>query len=107
MIQNISSVSEFEQEVLSSSQTVLVDFFAPWCGPCQALLPILHKIGKNPPPNTKIITININESPELAQKFEIMSIPTLMVFKDAQLRDTFVGGGLREKDILDMMENPL
>lgn len=103
MAQSVTK-SNFKQEVFEAPETVLVDFFAPWCGPCQALLPIIEKVSANPPAGTKIVKVNIDQEPELAGHFEVMSIPTLMVFKNGQVKDVLVGGGLRERDILELLQ---
>lgn len=81
----------FEAEVLSSEQPVLVDFWAPWCGPCKALLPIIQKLSDEVDGKVKICKVNIDESPEIAGKYSIMSIPTLLIFKDGVVSDQLVG----------------
>lgn len=101
----IITKSNFKQEVLETSDIVLVDFFAPWCGPCQALLPVIEKVSANPPAGTKIVKVNIDQEPELASHFEVMSIPTLIVFKNGEVKDVLVGGGLRESDLIQMLED--
>ncbi|MBE5730386.1 MAG: thioredoxin [Clostridiales bacterium] len=82
------SVNDFDSEI--SSGTVLVDFWAAWCGPCKMLAPILEQLDRE---NTgvKICKVNVDESPELAKRFGIMSIPTLLLFKDGNLADKSVG----------------
>ena len=74
---------EFETEVLKSEKPVIVDFFATWCGPCKMLGPILENIADDEN-DVKILKVDIDECMELAQKFGIMSVPTLMLFKDGQ-----------------------
>jgi len=81
----------FEAEVLKSEQPVLVDFWAPWCGPCKALLPIIQKLADEVDGKVKICKVNIDESPEIAGKYSIMSIPTLLIFKDGAVSDQMVG----------------
>lgn len=80
----------FEQEVLKAEKTVLVDFWASWCMPCKMLSPVVDEIADEED-NVKVCKINIDDEPELAQKFRVMSIPTLAVFRDGQLVDTSVG----------------
>ncbi len=81
----------FKAEVLDQKGTVLIDFFATWCGPCKMLAPILEQVA-NDNPDVKVVKVDVDEEPELAQKFGIMSIPTLVVFKDGQAISQNVGG---------------
>ena len=87
MIKHLSNVNEFENEVQGGS--VLVDFYADWCGPCQMLAPLLEQLDKEG--GIKIIKINVDEIPDLARQFRIMSIPTLMLFKDGKFVKKVVG----------------
>lgn len=80
----------FEQEVLKSDKTVLLDFWADWCGPCQMLSPLVDEIAEEND-NVKVCKINVDDSPELAGAFKISSIPTLAVIKDGRLADISVG----------------
>lgn len=80
----------FENEVIKSNQLVLVDFWAPWCGPCRMVTPILEEIAKEYS-KVKIVQINVDENPGLAGEYGVMSIPTMMVFKDGKMVDKFVG----------------
>ncbi|MBO4950508.1 MAG: thioredoxin [Clostridia bacterium] len=77
------TTAEFENEVLNAKGTVLVDFFATWCGPCKMLVPLLDELSaKNP--NVKIVKIDVDEETPLAIKYGVASIPTLLLFKDGQ-----------------------
>lgn len=80
----------FEEEVLRSEIPVLVDFWATWCGPCRMMAPVVEKIAEEHP-EIKVCKVDIDENPELAQMFNVMSIPTLAAFKDGQLTGTAVG----------------
>ncbi|MCX5867135.1 MAG: thioredoxin [Proteobacteria bacterium] len=83
--------ANFDPEVLKSSEPVLLDFWAPWCGPCRRMAPILDEIEKDFPGKLKVGKLNVDENPELAQQFQVMSIPTLMVFKGGQVVEKIIG----------------
>ncbi len=83
--------SNFNSEVLGSSGKVLVDFWAPWCGPCRMQTPILEKLTASPEITAKIFKLNTDENPSIAQKYGIVSIPTLILFENGQEIDRFVG----------------
>jgi len=87
-IVNVSDQS-FKAEV-EATGTVLVDFWAPWCGPCKMIAPILEELDKEST-NLKIAKVNVDDNPESASRFGVMSIPTLIVFKDGQPVDKVVG----------------
>ncbi len=76
---------------------VLVDFWAPWCGPCKIIAPILDELSAEIGDAAKIVKINVDDNPESASKYNVMSIPTLLVFKDGQLVDQLVGVQPKEK----------
>ena len=80
----------FEGEVLKSEGTVLVDFYADWCGPCKMMSPVIDTIAEEVS-NVKVGKINVDENPDLAEKYNVMSIPTIMVFKAGNPVKTFVG----------------
>lgn len=80
----------FEQEILKSDVPVLVDFWATWCGPCRALGPVLEEIASETS-SVKIVKVNVDEQPELASQFRIMSIPTMILFKSGEVADKTVG----------------
>jgi thioredoxin 1 len=85
----ISSDASFEQDV--SSGVVLVDFWAEWCGPCQVMIPRLGDLANKMGDSAKIMKMNVDENPQIPQKFRIMSIPTLIVFKDGKAVEQLVG----------------
>lgn len=85
----ITTDASFEQDV--SSWVVLVDFWAEWCGPCQVMLPRLTDLATKMGDKTKIMKMNVDENPQTPQKFRIMSIPTMIVFKDGKQVEQLVG----------------
>lgn len=89
--------ADFVAEVLNSSDVVLVDFFAPWCGPCQALLPMIEELSNNAPAGSKIVKINVDDSPEVASQYGVMSIPALKVFKGGKVVAESVGMQSKEQ----------
>jgi len=81
----------FQNDVLTSDKPVLVDFFAPWCGPCRALAPALEAIAKTYDGRIKVVKVNVDDAGELAAKYRIQGVPTLMVFRAGKVVDTMVG----------------
>ena len=81
----------FETEVLNSERTCLVDFYADWCGPCKMMSPIIDEIAGELGDTIKVGKVNSDENMELTQKYQIMSIPTIMVIKNGEVKKTFVG----------------
>ncbi len=92
----------FQKEVLEAQGPVLIDFWAPWCGPCRMVAPIVEEISDEIGDKAKVGKINVDDQPELAQQFGVMSIPTLVVMKDGKVASTAVGARSKEF-ILDML----
>jgi len=95
----------FEQEVLKSDLPVLVDFFAVWCGPCQMMASIIEEIAKEQEGKIKVGKINVDENPQTSEKYNIMSIPTLILFKDGQVVKTFQGFRTKEDIIREISKS--
>lgn len=96
------SMSNFQSEVLDAKKTVLVDFYATWCGPCRMIAPILEQIASERD-DIKIVKVNVDEEGELAAQYGIMSIPTLLVFKNGEVTQRSMGAKPKGQ-ILAMLE---
>ncbi|OFI06849.1 thioredoxin-1 [Clostridium acetireducens DSM 10703] len=97
MIREISE-SMFEQEVGYSTTPVVVDFWAAWCGPCKMLSPVIEELSEEMETKAKFIKVNVDENPTVSRKYNIASIPTVMVFKDGEVKANLVG--FRPKELL-------
>ena len=93
--------NNFQNEIMDSEKTVLLDFWAPWCAPCRMVVPVIEEIAGECP-DIKVGKINVDEQPELASKFSIMSIPTLVVMKNGKIVQQ-VSGARPKKAILEML----
>jgi thioredoxin 1 len=98
------SDENFEAEVLKSDQVVLVDFWAPWCGPCQMMGPIIEQLSEEAKGEYKVGKVNVDENPQISQKYGIMSIPTLAIFKDGQLVKQLLGVQSKESLMDELKE---
>lgn len=96
--------SNFDSEVVHSKGVVLVDFWAPWCGPCKMMSPVVDTIAEKLKGHYKFCKINIDENQELARRYNIMSVPTFMVFKDGKVSNIMTGVTDSE-NIVNMLEN--
>lgn len=92
----------FEQEVLQSTKPVLVDFWAVWCGPCQVQGPIVEEVAKAMGERAKVVKFNVDENPLYAQRYGIMSIPTLMIFKNGTVAKQFIGVTSKEALVAEL-----
>jgi thioredoxin 1 len=91
------SDSDFEAQVLKSAEPVVVDFWAEWCGPCKMIAPALEEIAGTMNGKVKIVKLNVDENPATAAKYGIMSIPTLMLFKNGELASRQIGAAPKAK----------
>ena len=85
------SDQSFEDEVIKSNLPVLVDFWAPWCGPCRMVAPVIEKLSEKYKGRFKFVKLNVDENPKTAGKFRVMSIPTLLIFKNGKVEETVIG----------------
>ena len=91
------SDSDFESQVLKSAGPVVVDFWAEWCGPCRQIAPALEEIAGSLNGRVKIVKLNVDENPQTASKYGVMSIPTLMIFKNGEMASHQVGAAPKQK----------
>jgi thioredoxin len=100
---NINEAS-FEKAVLQSPIPVLVDFWAPWCGPCKMIAPLLDEIARESEGRFRIAKVNIDDDPALMQRFRVQAVPTLLFFSGGELRDQLLGGAPK-KTIVEKLAN--
>lgn len=103
MAEKILNKENFEKEVLKAKKPVLVDFWAPWCGPCRMLSPIIEKFAEDYDGKYVVGKVNVDENPELAEEYGVMSIPFLAAFKDGKLTGKKIGV-TGEEGILDLLD---
>jgi thioredoxin 1 len=91
------SDTDFDSEVLKATGPVVVDFWAEWCGPCRMIAPALEEIAGSLNGKVKIVKLNVDENPQTASKYGVMSIPTLMIFKNGEMASRQVGAAPKQK----------
>jgi thioredoxin 1 len=101
------SDANFDQEVLKSSEPVLVDFFAEWCGPCKAMAPALEQVAAEMKGKVKIAKVDVDQNPGITQKYTIQAMPTLMIFKDGQKVAERVGALTQKKQLQDWIKGSI
>jgi len=85
------SDATFDEEIGSSSEPVIVDFWAEWCGPCKMIAPVLDEIATEQAGKVRVAKLNVDDNPDIARRFDVMSIPTLIIFKDGEPQKRLVG----------------
>ncbi len=98
--------NSFEKDILASKTITLVDFWAPWCGPCRQLSPMIEELAKDMEGKIEVYKCNIDENPEVPSKYSVRGIPTLMIFKDGKILDTKVGS-LPKSSLYEWVKNSL
>jgi thioredoxin 1 len=96
--------STFDEEVNSASAAVLVDFWAEWCGPCKMIAPVLAELAAEHPDTLRVVKVNVDDSPDVARRFEIMSIPTLMIFQDGVPKKRLIGAKGKHQLLQELQE---
>ncbi len=99
-----TSDDNFQKDVIESTKVVLVDFWAPWCGPCRQLSPIVDEVAKELGDKVEVFKCNVDENPEVPSKFMVRGIPSLMIFKGGKLIDTKVGS-LPKSALIEWVKN--
>ena len=98
--------SNFEEEVIKNTSPVLVDFWAPWCGPCRMMAPIIEAVSAELAGKFKVVKLNVDENPSMSAKYAVMSIPTMIVFKNGQESEIMVGF-IAQKNLAEKLRSHL
>ena len=98
------SDATFDEEINSSTEPVIVDFWAEWCGPCKMISPVLEEIAAEQAGKVRIAKLNVDDNPDAARRFDVMSIPTLILFKDGQPQKRIVGAKSKGQLVADLGE---
>jgi thioredoxin 1 len=98
------SDATFEEEIGAATEPVLVDFWAEWCGPCKMIAPVLEEIAEEYDGRLRIVKLNVDDNPQTARRFDVMSIPTLILFKDGQPKKRVVGAKGKNALLADLAE---
>jgi thioredoxin len=101
------SDADFEKEVLRSSEPVVVDFFAEWCGPCKAMAPALEQVATELKGKVKVVKLDVDQNPDITQKYRIQAMPTLMLFKDGNVVNQKIGALVQKKQLADWINGSL
>jgi len=96
------SDSNFDQEVLQASVPVLVDFWAPWCGPCKAIAPVVEELAGEYAGKLKVVKVNVDDNKEAAHKYNVRGIPNLILFKNGQMVDQMIGARSKQ-ELIDLV----
>ena len=96
--------ASFDQDVLNASEPVIVDFWAEWCGPCKMIAPVLEEIAEEYDGKLRIVKLNVDDNPQTARRFDVMSIPTLILFQDGQPKKRMVGAKGKNALLADLAE---
>ena len=96
-MEHVFTTANFEQEVLKESMPVLVDFYADWCGPCKMMGPVVREIAEDYDGELKVGKMNVDENPDIAQKYGVMSIPNFIFFKNGEVVDSLLGAISKDK----------
>lgn len=108
MSENITNITDaqFQEEVLQSELPVVVDFWAPWCGPCKMIAPVLEDVANEMAGKVKVVKINVDENPETAPKYNVRGIPTLLVVKGGAVAGTKVGA-VSKSQLVEFVESSI